>query len=362
MCRIWQVLPDYEQGVHYIGIAIAIAAFPSAAILAGIVIRYIIQVLKAIDYKKLWKEIVGDRSNRSIIKTIGMTIIQLALAVLIGTALLTAVYILPTERINYNVKSSAYTVEKEGADPVLYEWALSRLDNYTGSIMMLEAACDPVSSPIKDAMNAPRGYNANRRPDESLVAHYVNGVPFDGIMTYPRYWHGYLIFQKPLLEFMDYEAMRILNGIVQFGLVLLICGLLLKTGNKSAGIAYFIAYLMLMPIALAKSFQYSSCFYVFNLGCLPLLLLREERRRDCMYSIFLFCGILTAFFDFLTYPISTFGVPMLLWLLLAGGKSVESKLGAIIKNGLFWCIGFASDRRQLTCDLDDQGRCDRNIH
>ena len=336
-----RLFSEFERGLRIAYIAAAIAALPSAAVLTEMVLRFVLRSLRAIDYKNLRKELTGGISPGKIIKMTCTTIVVLATSVLIGTALLTAVFMLPTDRVERNLEKSAYTIQDEGTYPQLTRYAISTLDNYTDSIMLTEAAIKPGPNLLADVMNVPRGYVDDMNAADSLVAHYIMGKPFNNTTLYARYWHGYLIYVKTLLEFMEYRAMRILNGIVQILLVGSICGLLFKRGQKAAIIPYLTAYLMLMPIALAKSFQYSSSFYVLNLGCLLLLLLSDEKRKKNSYIVFLLCGILTAYFDFLTYPISTFGVPMLLYLYLSGTDSEESKIIATVKNGLFWCIGLA---------------------
>lgn len=65
-----------------------------------------------------------------------------------------------------------------------------------------------------------------------------------------------------------------------------------------------------MPIATAWSMQFSAVFYIFSVGSI-ILILNYERlsEKSNMYYYFCFLGILTIYFDFLTYPLATFGVP-----------------------------------------------------
>lgn len=133
-----------------------------------------------------------------------------------------------------------------------------------------------------------------------------------------------------------------INGLIQAITVLITCLLLVKTGHLKAVIPYVLSFMMLMPVAMAKAFQYSTCFYVFTFGCIALLLLKEDRRRKTAPLVFLWCGIATAYFDLLTYPISTFGVPMMFYLLLADKEQAESKFSEIVRNAIYWCIGLGA--------------------
>lgn len=96
---------------------------------------------------------------------------------------------------------------------------------------------------------------------------------------------------------------------------------------------------MLMPIALAKSLQFSTCFYILSLGTILVSLLSKKYDFNKIWMIFLYMGILTAFFDFLTYPIATLGIPLLVYL-----SSIDSdeknKYIIMIKSAFSWGIGY----------------------
>ncbi len=254
--------------------------------------------------------------------------------------MLIGAYLLPIAQIDVNVGQSAYTINEEGTFPTLSRWCTSTLDNYTDSIMLLESSEKRDVSPYIDAMNNPHGVIEGMDYGQTLVSHYINKTPFDRLFYYARYWHGYLIWLKPMLLFMDYSSIRTINGIIQVVLVIILC-LLLKKNNLGKGIIPFLlAYLMLMPIALAKSLQFSSCFYVFIISSIWLLLMDKEKRRNWAYLVFLFAGILTAYFDFLTYPIATFGIVSLIYLLLFEKDTLEKKIADMITNGWCWILGY----------------------
>lgn len=62
-----------------------------------------------------------------------------------------------------------------------------------------------------------------------LYLYRENGFELrDGL--YPRYWHGYLVFLKPLLFFFSYPAIRYIIMFLQFGLFLL---LVVKLAEKN---------------------------------------------------------------------------------------------------------------------------------
>lgn len=276
------------------------------------------------------------------IKTGFLLILNLILAVLLGLALLYIVFLLPTEKMDQNVRKAAFTISEEGVYPKLSSSFTSTLDNFTDSIMLLEAADDRDVPTLTRAVSAYRGgMNYSDNPADVLVGHYVWDYDFETTLTYLRYWHGYLVFLKPLLMLTDYHGIRVVNGIVHALLVLFCAYLFIKRKKDLYAIPWMLGYFMLMPLVLAKSLQYSSCFYVFVIGSLALLLIKDTWKFAPF--IFLNIGIATAFFDYLTYPIATFGVPMAVCLVLM--ENAENKLvsyiWSVIKNGIFWCIGYA---------------------
>jgi len=102
--------------------------------------------------------------------------------------------------------------------------------------------------------------------DDELVAHYANGAPFIGISPYYQYWHGYQVIIRPLLSLFSYPMIRVLNGILQTVLLLFLCLLMRRNGLGRYILPYIASVLMLMPLALAMSLQFSSCYYILTLG------------------------------------------------------------------------------------------------
>ena len=269
-------------------------------------------------------------------KIIALSLAHLLWAVIAGVLLLSLAYCIPTGRIEQNVRKSALeSIRNEGLYPELTHIATSYLDNWTDSIMLAEAAHPNDNSPFVDAMQVVR-YVANEYPDQSLVSWAETGE-YTYESPYPQYWHGYLVLLKPLLIVIDYAGIRLLNGCCQTALAVIISFVLWHRQKKHFVVPWLLSYAMLMPLALAKSMQFSSCYYVFSLVALALLFRKKE---STPFLIFLWAGILTAYFDFLTYPISTFGIPALFYLLLQPKRDNRSLLKELFLLLLAWAAGY----------------------
>lgn len=274
-------------------------------------------------------------------KNIVYSIINITISAFFGLILLCIAFMLPVGPIEKNVKESAIVVQAEGVYPSLSKYFTSGLDNWTDSIILLECS-DRTNAPlIEKTLSVFHGSIAGNNPQETLTSHYVNGMEFTETVTYPRYWHGYLIIVKSLLMAMSYHGIRIVNGVCQFLLLAVVCYLLLKKGRSSYIIPWIIGYLMLMPVALAKCMEFSPCYYIFTTATVVLLLLQKEHLERFAPFVFLNTGILLAYFDFLSYPIATFGVPSAIYLTMSAEKSLKSKMADMISNGFFWTLGYA---------------------
>ena len=56
---------------------------------------------------------------------------------------------------------------------------------------------------------------------------------------------------------------------------------------------------------------------------------------------FLLTGMATSYFDFLTYPVASLGMPLIVWLLLHRDETARTRLGRMVRCGLCWALGYA---------------------
>lgn len=161
------------------------------------------------------------------------------------------------------------------------------------------------------------------------------------VVSYGRYWHGYLVLLKPLLIFLNYKEIRTLNGILFVIVILLVCMLFAKRKMWGGMIAFGLAVMELFPMTIPCSMQFSSCFYISTLALIGLLWKYEKlEEKNAIFLYFCGVGMFTSYMDFLTYPVVTFGLPMTIVVILAQ-KGILEKLKKIIVYGISWCVGYA---------------------
>lgn len=264
---------------------------------------------------------------------------------LCGYLLLVLVYSIPTERMQKNMKDSVAIFESEDNYVRLMKHNNSQLDNYTDGIMLLTAS-HPNSDDIWNAaINAER-YKTAPTPAETIIEVYGNDeTEMSEIKTtaYARYWHGYLLFLKPLLFLFEYGQIREIMMFVQiflFGTILL----LLSKRNKKMILPFFIFWIFLNPVSTMLSLQFNTVLIITFLTTLLMLVLEEriETQEVFFWEVFfMIVGAVTSYFDFLTYPLVTLGVPLVLWITLKMQKKLMANIKNIFGISVFWGIGYA---------------------
>lgn len=251
--------------------------------------------------------------------TFVMTFLKLCILVLAGillaTALMIGVYLLPTGRVKDHVTESAELIEFEGDYPTLTSMASSCLDNYTDALMLQKAAFEGKNiGLIEKAMMV---YNADNGPFSfTLDQVWQEPEGADGCNSYSRYWHGYLCFLKPLLWFFNYRELRMVNLYLQVALVAIICVLLKNKGYNKYILAFLMLILMQSPVTTSMSLQNSTIYYIYLVSSLVLLSCYQKLRSSgLLIYLFIIIGGTTSFLDFLTYPLVSFGVPFIFCLI-----------------------------------------------
>lgn len=275
-------------------------------------------------------------------KTVGLLIGNLLAAVLIGTLLLLAVFALPTYQPH--AAQSAELMAKEGCYPELTGIWFSRLDNWTDSIMLMEASDATDDTLLHRAMLVPHGSfgeESEVSPFDAFQRHELGGEAYTGSVTYARYWHGYLVFLKPLLLVTDYSGIRIVNGAALLLMTAIALWMLWKRDLKVCAAPFAIAALMMMPAVLAKSLQISVCYYLLTLGVIGMAAIPAEKLDKLTPFLFLNLGIAAAYFDFLTYPVAVFGIPAVVLTVRKTDKPLKDRILCLVLAGLCWGFGFA---------------------
>lgn len=269
------------------------------------------------------------------VKNIGKGILLLLAGILGGTILLWISYLLPVTDESVHVAESVFMLEQEGWYPTVplmrqYEETDTLrginpggiLDNFTDSIMIT---------------------TAGHRPDKGALYQAMDMATDSEGDGYSYYWHGYVALLRPLLLFLNYADIRVLNQLLQILTVFILAHMLYrKKGIPWAALGLTI-YGLLLPMSLAQSLQYSWVFYIGMFGSLLIVRFRNwlaEKQR--IYFLFLILGMLTCYMDLLTYPLFTWGIPMIWWIVTEDREKTNDKtqLISVVMCGIAWICGY----------------------
>ena len=282
---------------------------------------------------------------RKALKYLSRMIITIFFSGCAGAILLFIVYLLPTAPMKANVQRGTVVYNTEGAIPQFVDgYANTKNDNETDAIM-LSNAIYPVSNPIVDSLSVPSIDIKGDSNRTTSLLDYVNNVKENAqeISTYPRYWHGYLTILKPLLLFFDFSDIRILNMSLQLFLVILLTADFMTYGLKNYLPSYYAFLLVINPVLTSFSFQVTDCFIITMLA-MHFLFQKEKKILNNFFPYILFfmqIGIVVSYFDFLTYPLVTLGVPLCLLIILQADQITHlRKIRNIISLSIAWLIGY----------------------
>ena len=264
--------------------------------------------------KSVQKKIVG------LLKVLAMIVA----GVLLGAILITLAYCIPVNQTN--AQKSIDSLEGEGwypsatqlkssLDTYFHSYLPGVLDGATDGLMLEKATRQIEGNPLWEAMNM-EGY------------------------TY--YWHGYVVILRVLLLFMDYEQFRFLNCILQLMMMFFVAHFIWEKKGQRYALALLTSYFLMMPMAMFLSLQFSWIFYIAMALSLLICYRHTWFTEKRIPYIFVIAGMLTSFFDLLTYPLYTWAFPLLLLILLSeDGQKALNYVKTVVVSGLGWILGYA---------------------
>ena len=254
---------------------------------------------------------------------------------------------LPGEPVRRNLARSVPGLQQEGMYPEYFGFKLFQMDNYTDTIMLFEAASADETDPLTAAMTN-TAYNIDNfstLADDlgTYLEARAAGTPLPADLepfSYARYWHGYLIWLRPLLCLMPYQGVRVVQYLV---LAVLLAGVLWGL-RRRAGLRpmlWFAASQLLVAVFFVpRQVQFFTCFLIAYAGCAWVL--ARPRTVWQLGTALVVLGAATAFCDLLVTPILTLGLPVAVWLvclpqrLAAGGR----QCAAVAAWSLCWGAGY----------------------
>lgn len=270
---------------------------------------------------------------------------------------LTVVALIPTQLVKKNVEESAKILNEEEEYYVKkYLRKMLLYDNYTDAIMINNAYSMDSSDPLYSALVVRRNYipgiTVKTLPEETgdptILVYETDNLmkTVQGKITtakqYAKYWHGYLVFLKPLLILFNYKQLRILQLILIIGLASIFLYLVYKKIGIKQAIIFLLGFLIIDMEYIYMSLEFTPIFILMLCSSITLVVFNNKIKDKG--KIFFITGMLSCFFDFLTVPIITLGILLLISFLLIQKKEkkldIKEIIKIFIKNCLLWGIGY----------------------
>ncbi len=276
---------------------------------------------------------------RQMVKTLGIIIV----AGLIGILLLVLVNLLPSGRIRNYVAESLQTFEDEGNYPYYGPKRTGFAgDNWTEAVLYNFMYTADNSKPLYSAL-VMREY---RQSDDVGGVERLAGLLADEkwessgfLLERSSYWLGYTIILRPLLLFLDYSSIKCLSLFVASAMALFLILYLSKKAN---------AYIAMVSGLILVCFNYFVVAYHIPLGffCMfisfAIVMYMFQTKEIDVYMLFLFSGILTAYFEWFSIPFITWGIPFSFYLYVNRSIELKGKMRGFAKSAIGWCVGYAS--------------------
>lgn len=229
------------------------------------------------------------------------------------------VYCIPTSWIQENVESSVEIMESEGNYPMYFFYRhTSIMDVQTDKLM----------------------YNSliPKRDDYNLIQKAMS------INSYPRYWHGYQVILRPLSIVYQVQEVRYI-GMLLFHLLFFWSAWLIGKKTKFSHAMLYTLTISTGNIALsAVCLQFMTTFFVMFISLIILLSYYERFKTIHLLEFFFVVGMIENFFDFLTFPILTLGIPMILilWMKVRDEQAgFSDNFSFAMKGSIAWGAGYA---------------------
>lgn len=292
---------------------------------------------------------IPNRPRHAALQFAGRAVLSAAIALVLLFLLLLGAYALPGEPVRANIERSVPLLQEEGLYPEFFGFKLFQMDNYTDTIMLFEAASADETYPLQ-AMMTSTAYNVDNfetLPDD--LAAYLDAraegktgadtglEPF----SYARYWHGYLIWLRPLLLFLTYGQVRVANYLLFAALACVLLWQLGRACGWRAAVWFAVSQILVSCFFVPHQMQFYTCFAVAYAACIWVL--ARPRTPDSLAVGLVVTGVCTAFLDLLVTPILTLGLPLAVWLLDSRVREDTPlrRCGVVCGGALCWGAGYA---------------------
>lgn len=264
--------------------------------------------------------------------------ISLAILILLVTfvGLLVLVCMIPSNMVTSRFADTVTTLQKEGLYPsVGLSWRKIVLDNFTDGVMLNIAYSVDSSDPVRSAIRNVQFDGNEGSADQILNLEKLQQHRDVHETVYERYWHGYLVFLRPLLAITSYAGVRLVMTVALLTLFAVFMYTAWKVLGVRIALGLLIGFVAVDFFWLGSSIQLSNVFFTGMLGSL-FLLKRKKLSFTAIGTVFFVTGAVTSFIDVLSAPLVGLG----LLLVVTIGLVRKIDLKKVVFLCVLWSVGY----------------------
>lgn len=249
-----------------------------------------------------------------------------------------AVY-LPDGRIKRSVEKSVTMGDIKTDYPrAIVNKEVCRMDTYTDALILNEIYYSSKQSSVNTVMMVPCLGDENNQTE--WLQKVVTGT-MEPIHNYPRYWHGTTWLTRWLMLFCGrYANIQLLLFYTSSIAIFLLFFFLCKKRKTVLAVALFVSMLLLKVYSAQFSLHLYPVLFIAVIASILSLFVKSQSNQLMLLFV---TGSITAYFDLMTTPLLTLGVPLLV---ILSDKEIQQESIPLICRRIFllsllWGIGFA---------------------
>lgn len=250
---------------------------------------------------------------------------------------------IPPSAIMENSQKSALYYRSVGLHPQILSGRINTRKNHNGDSILLNLMYQQnPEHPVRSAILVPYFDQASMDAITDCMASTFGEVEANAYHF--RYWHGSMVWLKPLLCRMDITGIYRLYGIIIIGFTLGFFIWCLTKRKYREGSSYLLAFILIGGCVTISCTEYANIM-ILMMAMIPLFLVYGKRGEKELLTLCVIDGALTCFIDFLTVETITITIPLVILLFL---ENIHLKFGSVknqfiktIKALLGWGISYA---------------------
>lgn len=277
------------------------------------------------------------------VRKIGLGIVSFILVLSILSCLKIFSCMIPDVNVQTNLEKSISLINGEGDYPqnfincpdAAYYYAGYRLDTVTEYAIMSTVYTSSNKTPIKNAF-------ANMGSIVGNSEEMINYIQSKGESARDRmqYWMGLTVIERIAFNFVDYAMYREIMIIIFVLLYMITFYNLSHKFNFKVALSFVISSVCVNLWVVMFSPNFCITFILaFIFMNITIYFYKRWKHR---YIFMMIVGMLTSFFDWMSTPLVTFGLTVIVIMIIECMDNVKiiEGLRLIVGNGIVWCVGY----------------------